>query len=216
MSLAQFNAISFTRPLFVTMLAALVLRETVGLQRWGAVLVGFFGVLVMVVPSVFTFWQPGSFDHLGFDFGSVVALGSAFSLAAAIVLVKFLSNELSPMALLLYANGLSTVLLAPFLVVFWASFDLTTWTYIIAMSAVGFVSQYCYIAAMSVGEASFISPIDYLRMPMSAVADYLVFKLIPGANVWFGAVIIVVSTLFIGWRERRRSALRYGRKTDGT
>jgi drug/metabolite transporter (DMT)-like permease len=157
----------------------------------------------MVVPSVFVFWQPGAFDNLNFDMGSLVALGSAFSLAAAIIMVKFLSGELSAMALLFYANLLSSIILAPFLYFYWDTFSLGMWGLILAMSAVGFISQYCYIAAMSVGEASFISPIDYLRMPMSAVADFAVFRLIPGFNIWIGAAIIVVSTLYVGIRERR-------------
>jgi drug/metabolite transporter (DMT)-like permease len=57
---------------------------------------------------------------------------------------------------------------------------------------------------MSIGDASFLSPLDYLRLPMSAVADFWVFRLIPGASIWIGAAIIVVSTLYIGWRERVR------------
>ena len=179
------------------------MREVVGIYRWSAVLVGFIGVLVMVVPGVFTFWQPGAMDGLDFDLGSGWALLSAFSLAAAIVFVKFLSGELSAMALLLYANFFSTLILAPFLFFYWADFSLQMWGMILAMSFVGFVSQFCYISAMSVGEASFISPIDYLRLPMSAVADFAVFRLVPGLNVWIGAMIIVVSTLYISLRERR-------------
>lgn len=204
-SLAQFNAISFTRPLFVTLLAAVILRETVGLHRWGAVFVGFLGVLVMVVPGVFTFWQPGAFDELGLDAGSFVALGSAFALAGAIVLVKFLSAELSPMALLMYANVLSTLLLLPFAIWVGGEISLANWGWIALMGVVGFGAQFCYISAMSVGEASFISPVDYLRLPMSSVADFLVFRVVPGANVWLGAVIIVVSTLYIGVRERLKT-----------
>ncbi|MDJ0919771.1 MAG: DMT family transporter [Henriciella sp.] len=202
LTLAQFNAISFTRPLFVTILAAVALREYVGFHRWGAVAAGFLGVIVMVVPGVFTFWQPGALSELGFDFGSLVALVSAFTLAAAIVLVKFLSAELPAMTLLLYANLFSSLLLGPFLFVFWEDVSLQNWGLIAAMSAFGFVSQFCFISAMSVGDASFLSPIDYLRLPMSAVADFAVFRLVPGLNVWFGALIIVSSTLYIGWRER--------------
>ena len=204
LTLAQFNAISFTRPLFVTLLAALVLREYVGLHRWGALAVGFLGVVIMVMPGLFLFWQPGAFDGAELNMGSLVALISAFSLAAAIVLVKFLSAELPAMVLLLYANLFSSVLLAPFLLIFWNTVSLHDWGLIAAMSAFGFVSQFCFIYAMSIGDASFLSPIDYLRLPMSAVADFWVFRLIPGASVWIGAVIIVVSTFYIGWRERVR------------
>lgn len=206
LTLAQFNAISFTRPLFVTLLAALILREVVGVQRWGAVMVGFFGVLVMVFPNALTFWRPDAFAGLNFDMGSVWALLSAFSLAAAIILVKFLSAELTAIALLLYANILSTLILAPFAIVYWANFSWQIWGLILLMSFVGFVSQYCYISAMRVGEASFISPVDYLRLPMSAVADLLVFRIVPGFNVWVGAIIIMASTIYVGWRERVRAA----------
>ena len=203
LTLAQFNAISFTRPLFVTLLAALALREFVGPHRWAALMVGFFGVLIMVMPGVFVFWRPGALDMTGFDLGSLVALISAFSLAAAIVMVKFLSAELPAMVLLLYANLLSSLLLAPFLFVFWSEVSVQDWSLILTMSAFGFVSQFCFIYAMSIGDASFLSPIDYLRLPMSAVADFWVFRLIPGLGVWIGAAIIVVSTFYIGWRERR-------------
>lgn len=204
LTLAQFNAISFTRPLFVTLLAALALREFVGPHRWAALVVGFLGVLIMVMPGIFVFWRPGALQMTGFDLGSAVALISAFSLAAAIVMVKFLSAELSAMVLLLYANLLSSLLLAPFLFVFWTEVSLQDWGLILAMSAFGFVSQFCFIYAMSIGDASFLSPIDYLRLPMSAVADFWVFRLIPGMSVWVGAAIIVVSTFYIGWRERRK------------
>ncbi len=204
-SLAQFNAISFTRPLFVTMLAALILREYVGPHRWWALGIGFLGVLVMVAPDLFLFWQPASTTGVQLNIGSLLALVSAFSLAAAIVLVKFLSAELPSMILLLYANMFSSVLLAPFLFFFWSDVSPEAWVWIAAMSACGFVSQFCFIYAMSIGDASFLSPIDYLRLPMSAVADFWVFRLIPVLGVWVGAAIIVGSTLYIGWRERMRT-----------
>ena len=205
LTLAEFNAISFTRPLFVTLLAAIALREFVGPHRWAALIIGFLGVLVMVMPGIFLFWQPGAIEMTGLDLGSLVALISAFSLAAAIVMVKFLSAELPAMVLLLYANLFSSILLAPFLFVFWHSVSLQDWGLILAMSAFGFASQFCFIYAMSIGDASFLSPIDYLRLPMSAAADFWVFRLIPGASVWVGAAIIVVSTFYIGWRERRNA-----------
>lgn len=203
LTLAQFNAISFTRPLFVTLLAAFVLREFVGVHRWSALAVGFIGVIVMVMPGLFMFWLPSMGEGLGIDLGSGVALLSAFCLAAAIVLVKFLSAELSSMALLLYANLFSTILLSPFVVIHWTTLPMDVWGLILLMSATGFASQFCFISAMSVGDASFLSPIDYLRLPMSAAADFAVFRLIPGVNVWIGAVIIVISTFYIGMRERR-------------
>lgn len=203
LTLAQFNAISFTRPLFVTILAALVLREHVGLHRWSAIFVGFVGILIMVIPGVFTFWRPGALTDVTFDVGNFVGLASAFTLAAAIIMVKLLSGKLTPIALLFYANIFSTITLSPVLFFFWQPISLEVAGKILFMSCAGFVSQFCYISAMRIGDASFLSPLDYMRLPFSAVADFFVFKLVPGLNVWGGAVIIIISTLYVGWRERR-------------
>ena len=206
LSLSQFNAISFSRPLFVTLLAAIVLREVIGPHRWGAVAVGFFGVLIMVMPGVFIFWEPTVASGFALDWGTLCAIGSAFFLAFAIVLVKTLSAELSAVALLTYANILSTVLLLPFAFIYWSMPDLATWGWILFMAFTGYISQFCYISAVSAGDASFISPLDYLRLPMATVADLLVVGLLPGTNVWVGAGIIIVAAIYITLRERKKKA----------
>ena len=79
----------------------------------------------------------------------------------------------------------------------------TEWILLFVMSVASVIGQYCYITAMSIGDASFLAPIDYLRLPMAAVADWLIFKLLPGYPVWIGTGIIVSATLFITYRERQ-------------
>lgn len=206
--LSQFNALSFSRPLFVTILAALLLGEAVGRHRWGAVGVGFVGVLVMAVPGALFFWVPGVEAGVTLDLASLLAIGSAFAFAGAIILVKRLSASHAPGQLLIWANLLSALLLLPFAVIYWAELSLGEWLLVIAMSLAGLAGQFCYITAMSVGDASFLSPMDYLRLPMAAVADFLLFRLLPGVFVWIGAGIIVASTLYITLRESRRTVPR--------
>lgn len=196
--LSQFNAISFSRALFVTVLAALALHESVGAHRWGAVIVGFLGVLIMVLPGA------GAGDV---SIGTWLALGSAASLAGAIVLVKSLSATHKPITLLIWANILSTVFLLPFSWLHWSAPSLEDWGVIGLMSTCAFGGQYCYIKAMSVGDASFLSPMDYLRLPMATAADWLLFRLLPGLYIWLGAALIVCSTLYITIREARRRGL---------
>lgn len=200
--LSQFNALSFSRPLFITLLAALFLGEAVGPHRLGAVAIGFIGVLIMAVPGVVLFWLP---QEAGppLDLGSVLAIASAFFFAGAITLVKSLSSTHSPMQLVVWANLLSSVLLLPAMLWYWSPPDLATWFMIITMSLTGLGAQYCYVTAMSMGDASFLSPMDYLRLPMAAIADYVLFQLLPGRYVWIGAAIIVAATLYITLRETR-------------
>lgn len=204
--LSQFNAISFSRALFVTLFAAWLLKETVGPWRWGALGVGFFGVLIMVVPALVLPGYEGAGDALIIDAGTGLALLSALGFAGAIVMVKSLTATHSPMTLLIWANMLSSLLLAPFL---WFQFSMPSgseWGWLVAMSIAGVAGQYCYITAMSVGDASFLAPVDYLRLPMAALADWLIFKLWPDDPVWIGTVIIISATLFITLRERKKKA----------
>ncbi|MEO1406172.1 MAG: DMT family transporter [Pseudomonadota bacterium] len=202
--LSQYNAISFARSLFLTVLAALILREAVGAWRWAAVAAGFLGILVMVMPGLFL---PGYENQsLVIDGGTAFALLSALGFAFTIILVKTLTATHSPMTLLIWGNLLSTVLLAPFLIFQFAAPTMGEWALLIGMALAGVAGQYCYINAMAVGDASFLAPIDYLRLPMAALADWLVFKLLPGLNVWIGAAIIVSATLVITLRERAKRA----------
>ncbi|MEM9738941.1 MAG: DMT family transporter [Pseudomonadota bacterium] len=212
--LSQFNALSFSRPLFVTLMAALLLNEAVGRHRLGAVAAGFFGVLVMAVPGVIFFWLPeGAGPPL--DLAALLALASAFFFAGAIVLVKSLSATHSPAQLLTWANLLSTLLLMPGLFWFWSPPSPVAWVMILTMSITGLLAQYAYITAMSMGDASFLSPMDYLRLPMAAAADFLLFQLVPGPYVWIGAVIIVTATLYITVREARLKRKIYPNPPSG-
>ncbi len=191
--LSEFNAISFSRAMFITVLAALLLKERVGVHRWGATLAGFAGVMVMMQPQ------------LGLSIGMILALASAASLAGAITLVKTLSRRHKPVTLLMWANILSAIMLLPLAIWKWPEVNppLEHWAGIGVLGLAGLAGQYCYIRAMSVGDVSFLSPMDYLRLPMAAVADWLIFQMLPGPWTWVGTAIIIGATLYITLRERR-------------
>lgn len=195
--LADFNALSFTRPLFVTLLAVVLLHEEVGVHRTSAVIAGFAGVLVMtLLPALL-----GAGGGTQINLGSLFAILSSICFACTIVLVKSLTGVHTPVALLVWANMLSSVLILPFALFFWASPPPQVWTLIAGMAFMGVVSQFCFIKGMSIGDASFLSPMDYLRLPMGTLADWITLRLLPGPFVWAGAAIIVASTLYITWRE---------------
>ncbi len=201
--LSQFSAISFSRTLFVVVLAALVLREQVGPRRWIATAVGFIGVLIMVRPEG------------GIDGGSALALASSASFALAIILVKSLSATHTPLTLLTLANIASCLLLLPLAIWTWQDPTPAQWGLVTAMAVAGVGAQFCYITAMRIGDASFQAPMDYVRLPMTALADALVFRKLPGLSIWLGAAVIVASTLYIAWREARLGRRRAARDASG-
>lgn len=191
--LSAFNAISFSRALFITVIAFLILKEPVGWHRWGATLAGFVGVLIMT--------QPQS----GISLGTLLALGAAFCMAGAITLVKVLSRRHKPVTLLIWANLLSSCMLLPLAIWKWPAEapSLHDWGLIALMGGCGVAGQYCYIRGMAIGDASFLSPIDYLRLPMAATVDWLMFHVLPGHWTWVGTAIIVTATAYITIREQR-------------
>lgn len=191
--LAEFNAISFSRALFITLLAAVLLKEKVGAHRWGATLVGFVGVVIITQPQA------------GMSIGMGLALLAAASLAGAITLVKTLSRDHRPVTLLIWANLLSSVLLLPVAIWKWPEISpsLQQWGAISLMGFSGLFGQYFYIRAMSMGDASFLSPFDYFRLPMAGAVDWLLWQVLPGPWVWVGTAIIISATLYITLRERR-------------
>ena len=191
MPISQFNAISFSRPLFVILMAALLLGETVGPKRWAATAIGFLGVLIIVRPST----------DMSMD--SLMAIGSAMCFAGAIVLVKHLSKSHATLTLLIYANILTAIFTLPFAIADWKTPDASASVLIIAMALSGTAAQASYIKGMSLGDASFVSGMDFLRLPMTVGADWFVFAMMPTIWVWPGAGLIIVSTLYITYRESK-------------
>src|SRR5690242_16262691 len=96
--LAEATAIGFSVPIFATLLAAVVLGERTGKWRWGAILVGFLGVLVIV--------QPGS-GHIG-TYGGAVAIAAALSTAGATIAIRRLGAT-EPAAATVFWFGLSSL-----------------------------------------------------------------------------------------------------------
>lgn len=196
--LSQFNAISFARTLFVIMLAALILRESIGPRRWMATGLGFLGVVLITSPFGGVSYTPDQ------ALAAIYALISTIGIAVSIVTVKFLSRDHSPLSLVVFANIFTAILTTPFLFFGFEPPSLYGWGVIILMAASGVIGQSCYVTAMSKGDASFVAPFDYIRLPMTLSVDALVFKVLPSVWIWPGTILIILSTLYITLRDAAR------------
>ena len=192
--LAEANALSFTRTLWLVPLAIFVLREKTGPLRIGAALVGFVGVLVML--------RPGAPDH-GFGLGQIAALASAGMFAMTITGMKVMTRDHSPFTLLVWSAVLGLVFSIPPAAFVWRwpePFDLML---LAAMGVFGTITQACYIKGMQVGDAGAMAPIDYSRLVFTTATGFFIFHEIPGWPTIIGAAIVVASTLFITFREQQ-------------
>ncbi|MCC6468796.1 MAG: DMT family transporter [Alphaproteobacteria bacterium] len=198
--LAEAIALSFTGPLFAVAAAAVVLREKVGWRRWGAVVVGFIGVLIIV--------RPGQVE---LSLGATLVLLSALTMAAGAMLVKTLARtEPAPAIVAYMVIYLAPMSLIPALFV-WQWPQPHHWIYLIVLGGIGALAHLGYTRALAAADASAVMPFDYLRMPFGAAMAYALLAEVPTAWTWAGAGVIVASTMYIAQREiflrRRREPL---------
>ncbi|MBK8283540.1 MAG: DMT family transporter [Ahniella sp.] len=188
--LAQAVALTYSTPLFVTIGAALVLHEVVRARRWTAVLVGFAGVLVIVRP----------FD-IDITFATWVALASAALSAAASISIKFLSRTEKPDTIVFYSTAIWVPLaLGPALYV-WITPTGWTWAWVVLAGLFGTLGHMFWTRAYKLGDASALTPITYLQLPIVTVFAWILFGEVLDRYTLIGALIVFASNLYIAHRE---------------
>jgi drug/metabolite transporter (DMT)-like permease len=187
--LATATAYSFTKPLFLVLLAAFFLGETVRARRLTATAVGFAGVLIMLRP------------HAGIEVAALLALVGAALVAGVVVAIKVLVRTERPVTVMFYFGVISTSILAVPAWLVWVPPSGSELLLLMVMGAVGASGQSAMIRANTLTEATAIGPLDYLRLLYSASFGYLIFGEVPDVWMWVGAGIIIASTLYIARRE---------------
>ncbi|HCL48689.1 MAG TPA: EamA/RhaT family transporter [Rhodobiaceae bacterium] len=194
--LAEAQAISFSRNLFLVPLAAFILSEAVGPRRAIAACVGFVGVLIMLRPNM------GAGDAgMLLSLGAAAALGHAFLVALATVLVNIASRYDGSVTLMFYTNTVSVTLIAIPTFFVWQTPNMSELMMLVAMGILATASHNCFIRAFALGEASVIAPVDYSRLIFAALAGFVVFSTVPDIYTITGALIIVASSFYILRRE---------------
>lgn len=192
--LADANAISFARALFLVPMAFFFLSERVGVRRIAATVVGFVGVLMIVRPS-------GSMEA-----ASVVAVVGAMLVSGAVVCVKILSRTDGPGTLLFYSAVIGLFITTVPAILVWQWPSANDFWLLMAMGLFGVAAQTCFLKAYSVGEVTALAPFDYLRLILAGAVGFFVFADIPDLMTILGAMLIVISTLYITLREARLHA----------
>lgn len=193
MPLADANALSFTRTLWMVPLAIFVLKEKVGVRRMGATAVGFIGMLVMVQPA----------GQGGMGWPAAAALASALLVALTVTGMKVMTRDHSTTTLMAWSASLGFVLSIPPALTVWQVPGWVDLTLLSAMGVLGTLTQACYIKGMTAGDASIMAPIDYTRLVFAIVFGYLLFSEVPNPTTLLGAGIVIAATVYITWREAR-------------
>src|SRR5690606_10136959 len=161
--LADANALSFTRTLWLVPLALFVLRETVGIRRIGATLVGFCGAMLMLQPSA----------QAGLGWPAAAALASALLFALTVTGMKVMTRDHTTLTLMSWSTALGLLLSIPPAVFVWRWPEPVDLALLCAMGVLGTITQACYIKGMSLGDAAVMAPLDYTRLVFAVIFGFL-------------------------------------------
>jgi drug/metabolite transporter (DMT)-like permease len=193
--LTQSTAISFSAPLFMVALSALILKEPVGMHRWLAVAVGFVGVLIMVHPD------PRQFVGVGVLFAIAAAVGSA---GAMIAIREISRTEPGPTIVFYFTLAGAAVGLAslPF---GWVMPSPGVLALLVAAGLIGGTGQLLLTEAIRRAPVAVVAPFDYTQLVWAGLIGFLVWGETPAVLTLVGAMVVAASSTYILWREIGRS-----------
>ncbi len=194
--LAEAITLNFTVALWMIPVAILLLGERVGLRRWGATLVGFSGVLIVM--------QPGS-EMV--SLGSLLAIFAALLFAISMALVRILARTERPIAIVFYMNVIMTPFSLGPAIYFWETPELPQWGWLFFIGLIATVAHFGMARALSIVEASSVVPLDFTRLPFAAAIGYFAFGEVPSVWIWPGAALIMASAIYIARREARLQSI---------
>ncbi|MBW4022921.1 MAG: DMT family transporter [Proteobacteria bacterium] len=195
------TAFSYTTPLLVTLLAALLLHEAIPMQRWVAVALGFAGVLVIVHPG-----GSGS-QGAGHLIGTGAALGSAILYAVYQLLIRRMREAAGTADAIGQAAIVGLVLLGGAMPFVWRSVPPGAMLLVVAATAAQTGGLLTIAAAIRQGQISQLAPWQYGGMIWAMALDLVMFGHAPGAVALAGAAMIVMGGLLsqIGLSSRRKA-----------
>ncbi|MFY9238303.1 MAG: DMT family transporter [Roseovarius sp.] len=212
MGLAEVTTIFFSAPLMTALLAALVLRETIGIHRIGALVVGFIGVIIAMNPTEF-------------DWVTILPLTCALTYAISQIIARQIGERESPLTMGLQTITYMGLMMLPLA---WLvntvlpigpefphmRLDLPEETWrdlpqLLMLGVAGMIGWMLVSRAYQIANASLVAPFDYTYLPIAVLLGWLLFDEVPPFATIIGMMLIIASGLYVGFRE-----LRAARKND--
>ncbi len=191
-SLTSIYTLSYTSPLFMIILSALMLKESVTWDRWVAVGVGMLGVIIAM--------RPGSNV---FEIASIIVLVGTFLGALNKILMRRLAQTEHSLAIAIYPNIVMILATAPFLITTWKSMPWEHWGLFAVVGVITAAGQYAIAQALRFAQGSVLAPVDYSTYFWVVALDALWWNRTPDSFMILGAAIIVGSNFYILYRSRK-------------
>jgi drug/metabolite transporter (DMT)-like permease len=193
--LAECVAIGFVSPLIVTLLAARMLNERVGWQRWTGILLGFAGVLVIIRPGA-------GVTHPAALFVMITAV----VFAVYSVLTRRLAGVDDAFTTIFHTGVAATIVTTLIVPFFWVWPSLEQWALLLVLGALGGIGHFLLILAYQRAQASVLAPFAYTQIVWATLAGWLLFGELPDGVALIGSLIVSAGGLFVLWTETRGTA----------
>jgi len=182
--IGQVVAIEFTMPIWTAILAATFLGERMTVWKVAAIVLGLIGVIVIVRPAT------GVVNP-----GQLIALAAAVGFGISVALVKLLTRTESTLSIVFWMLVIQSAAgLIPTLFVWsWPSPHIWGWIALVAFC--GTFSHFCMARAMLYADATIVVPMDFLRVPLTATAGWLIYSERLDLFTVLGAALILTGNL---------------------
>ena len=193
--IAVASTLGFSSPIFLALLAAIVLKEKVGLDRWLIILIGFGGVLLITNPFA-----------AGASWAVIFPIACAFFVALRDIAIRYVPNDL-PSTQVAFTNAWVVMIGGGLYSIYqgWGEADLQWYLWFIALGIALYSGYLFLIIGSRLGELSFIGPFKYVSILLALLYGYLIWDETPTLTMLAGAAIIVISGIILLSSEKRRA-----------
>lgn len=195
--LTQVTALGFTSPLFTSLFAVIILGEVLRRSRVVGLLLGLIGALIILRPGLQEISN-----------GAMLALGSAFFWALAMICIKSLSRTDSPVAVVFYAAFLQLPIAFVLTLFVWQTPTLAQLGLCVIIAIIGTLAQLSITQAFREADATVVLPMDFTKLIWASLLGYILFAELPDIWAWVGGAVVFSGVLWVGYSEaRERRAL---------
>ena len=189
-SLAKALTLAFIAPLIVTAFSPLLLGEKVGLRRWTAVIIGFSGSLIVIRPG-----------FVEINLASLSALGTGFLYGFYLIITRKLSTSDNPLLTLLITGAVGAILVSLVIPFYWVKPTFNQWSLMAGIGIFASIGHIFLILSLKYADASKLAPLGYTEIIPNVMIGYYFFNELPDNWTYLGLFIIILSGLYISWRQ---------------
>jgi drug/metabolite transporter (DMT)-like permease len=182
--LAQVISIEFTMPIWTALLAVFFVGEKMNLWKVVAIVLGFIGVLIIVRPNT-----------SNVEVGQIISLYAAIGFSISVILIKALTRTDSVVRIIFWMLIIQAIIgLIPAIYV-WQAIPDKLWGWLFLVAFCGTFSHFCMARAMIHADATIVVPMDFLRVPLTAIIGWLVYSEAIDIYTAAGAALILIGNL---------------------